>query len=229
VRAPRGAGILAPHRDWRTDQTMKTSRKERNFPMFLKTLTAVTVAVLAFATVCCAQGSVFSLDGGSQTSTVNLAKGVTSFNFTNSAFLNTLAPPTAPNGNICVNLYVYDPTPSEVLCCSCLVKSFQTINLAISNELLYHLPAHPAGVSAFVLATPAGVATTCPSPPTVTQGQVIPFGLEASEKVFYSLFVPDNETRFTPFILGPQTTAQLTAACATAPITTCTTCIPGAQ
>src|SRR5262249_17589167 len=183
--------------------------------MYLKTLTIVTLAALACATVCCAQGSVFSLDGGSQVSSVNLLKGATSFNFTNSAFLNTNAPPTAPNGNICVNLYVYDPTPSEVLCCSCLVKTFQTINVSISNEI-HRLAAPPTGVSAFVLATPG--TTTCPSPATVTQAQVIPFGFEARKRVHYAFFdartasfeVPDTETPFTPFILGPQTTAQLT-------------------
>jgi len=203
--------------------------------MYLKTLTTVTVAALAFATVCFAQGSVFSLDGGSQASSVNLVKGTTSFNFTNSAFLNALAPPAFPNGDICVNLYVYDPTPSEVLCCSCLVKTFQTINVAISNEVA-RVPVfpHPIGVSAFALATSAGAATTCPSPSTVTQGQVIPFGFVASKKVHSAFFqtnfeVLDTETLFTPFILGPQTTAQLTAACATAPITTCPSCTAGAQ
>src|SRR5262249_32935495 len=153
-----------------------------------------TLAALALATVCFAQGSVFSLDGGSQVSTVNLLQGVTSFNFTNSAFLNTVAPPTAPNGNICVNLYVYDPTPSQVLCCSCLVKTFQTINLAISNELA-RLPASPqrTGVSAFALATPAGVAATCPSPSLVTQASIIPFGFEAGKKVHSLFSPPDSE------------------------------------
>jgi len=202
--------------------------------MYLKTLTTVTLAALACATVCFAQGSVFSLDGGSQVSSVNLVHGATSFNFTNSAFLNTAAPPTAPNGNICVNLYVYGPTPSQVLCCSCLVKTFQTINLAISNELV-RVPVfpHPIGVSAFALATPAP-GPACPSPSTVVQASVIPFGFVASKKVHSTFFqtnfeVLDTETLFTPFILGPQTTAQLTAACATAPLTTCTSCTAGAQ
>ena len=189
--------------------------------MYLKVLTAVTLASLTFATVCFALGSVFSLDGGSQVSTANLLAGDTSFNFTNSAFLNTAGPPAAPNGNICVNLYVYDPTPSQVLCCSCLVKTFQTINLAISSEL----GSSPPQVSAFALATPGS--TTCPSPSTVTQSQVIPFGFAASQ-IFERGLVKDV-TPFTPFILGPQTTAQLTAACATAPLTTCSTCTPGAK
>jgi hypothetical protein len=197
--------------------------------MYLKTLTTVTLAALAFATVCFAQGSVFSLDGGSQVSTVNPWKGVTSFNFTNSSFLNTVAPPTAPNGNICVNLYVYDRTPAQVLCCSCLVKTFQTINLAITQEL--ERIGRVSGVSAFALATPGS--TTCPSPSTVTQGSIIPFGFAAWKRVDNPAFDFSDElveeTQFTPFILGPQTTAQLTAACTTAALKTCTSCTPGAQ
>ena len=192
--------------------------------MYLKVLATVTLAALASATVCFAQGSVFSLDGGSQVSTANLSKDATSFNFTNSAFLNTVAPPTAPNGNICVNVYAYDSTPSQVLCCSCLVKTFQTINLAIDEEFKHFQPS-PTGVSVFALATPGS--TTCPSPSTVTQAQIIPFGFAATKKI------GGNKTKevtpFTPFILGPQTTAQLTTACATAPLTTCNTCTPGAE
>src|SRR5262249_5383713 len=160
-------------------------------------------------------------------------RDVTSFNFTNSAFLNTLAPPTAPNGNICVNVYAYDPTPSQVLCCSCLVKTFQTINLAIGNELA-RSPVPPTGVSIFALATSAAGAAPCPSPSTVTQGQIIPFGFAAWKRAANAFhpgapFVDTavNETAFTPFILGPQTTAQLTAGCATAALTTCPSCTPG--
>src|SRR5262249_22278505 len=148
--------------------------------MRLKQIITLTFAALVLPTACLAQGSVFSLDGGSQVISVSPRDGTTSFDFTNSAFLNNAGPPLAPNGSICVNLYVYDPTPSAVLCCSCQVKAFQTVQLDLDRELL-RLRTRPVGLTAFVLANSLGMNATCPGPSTVAQSSVIPFGLAASK------------------------------------------------
>src|SRR5262249_8257964 len=111
-------------------------------PMYRKALGVLVVATLVGLTAApagCARGRVFSLAGGSQVTTVKL-KDKPSFNFTNSAFLDSAAPPTFPNGNICVNVYAYDPTQAQLLCCSCLVRTFQTVNLAIADEFKHTKP-----------------------------------------------------------------------------------------
>jgi hypothetical protein len=202
--------------------------------MQLKTLTQVTLLALAFAMACFGQGSVFSLDGGSQVQYFTLpANALTdsSINVTNSAFLNTAAPPTAPNGNICVNLYEVDPAANMVACCSCLVKPNQTVNIKPFREIGFPVP-----LTTKLLATPAAVGgpTTC-NPSTIVQPSVIPFGMAAWKKIQQgptsdgmSLIA---ETAFTPYIMGPQEVAQLTSQCAASggfkPL--CSSCLAGGQ
>jgi hypothetical protein len=199
--------------------------------MYPKNLAKVTLAAFAFATVCFGQGSVFSLDGGSQIQTVNTHHGESYFNFTNSGFTFM----GLGSGNICVNVYTFDSTPTMNLCCSLLVKPNQTLNVAINKELR-RLPVTPDSVTAVVLASALGTGTCANSASTVTQAFIIPFGLTAWKKADFSSAAqvqpgwgPWSETAFTPFILGPATVSQLTTACASAALTTCTSTQAGAQ
>jgi len=167
--------------------------------MNIKVLTATILLVLAFAATSFAQGSVFSLDGGSQVQAINPINSLVSMHFTNTGFLTTAAPPAAPNGNECANVYAFSTVPKMFLCCVCPVTVNQTIDVNFaSNE----------ETTVKILATPKGPGV-CPSPASVVQASVIPFGFVASKDE------PSGDTAaFSPYILGPVEVAQLTAQCA---------------
>ena len=168
--------------------------------MKFKVLTSTILLVLAFAATSFAQGSVFSLDGGSQVQTfARSPNNLDAMNITNSGFLTTAKDvngvPT--NGNICANVYAFTTAPQMFLCCSCPVKPHQTISLEFNSF---------QKTTVSVLATPNG--GTC-NPNTIVQASVIPFGLVASK------IDPDGDESnpFIPYILGPIEVSSLTTQC----------------
>jgi hypothetical protein len=101
-------------------------------------------------------------------------------NLSNSGFQGPFiggAPATI--GNICVNVYTFDPTEEEIACCACLVtpnglNSLSAVSVLISNPLT---PAIPTAIVIKLVASqprvpPPGTATTGPfnvcNPATVT-------------------------------------------------------------
>src|ERR1700744_5947325 len=82
----------------------------------------------------------------------NLNIGDSALNITNSGlqggFGIVSTPAASTHGNICANVYVFDPAEEEIACCSCLVtpnglNSFSVKNSLISNTLT---PAVPTSV-----------------------------------------------------------------------------------
>jgi hypothetical protein len=64
----------------------------------------------------------------------------------------------AASGNICVNVYSFDPGEELISCCSCLVTPDQTVNLGVNRDLTVKTLTGvvPTSVTVKLLATLAG-------------------------------------------------------------------------
>ena len=64
----------------------------------------------------------------------------------------------ATAGNICVNVYAFDPGEELISCCSCLVTPDQTVNLGVNRDLTVKTLTGvvPTSVTVKLLATAAG-------------------------------------------------------------------------
>src|SRR5580658_1193077 len=74
----------------------------------------------------------------------------------------------AAAGNICVNVYAFDPGEELISCCSCLVTPDQTVSLGVHRDLTVKTLTGvvPTSVTIKLLATPAGTGgsgTSCTS------------------------------------------------------------------
>src|SRR5579862_4764506 len=103
--------------------------------MYLQKLANVTLAALACATASFGQGSVFSADGGSQTSFyAHLSTGTSWLNVQNTGYLTSTISPV--NGNMCVNVYAINAqTSAMAMCCSVLVVLNETASINLTTDL----------------------------------------------------------------------------------------------
>jgi hypothetical protein len=64
----------------------------------------------------------------------------------------------APVGNICVNVYAFDPQEEEISCCSCLLTPNQIANLGVNGDLISNTQTgeNPASVVIKLVCTLAG-------------------------------------------------------------------------
>jgi hypothetical protein len=87
-------------------------------------------------------------------------------------------------GNICANVFVFDPSEEMVSCCACLVTPNALVSLSAKNDLINDVltPAIPTSIVIKLVATfpttaTGGAKTVCN--PTITLPTVFPFGLLA--------------------------------------------------
>ena len=133
-----------------------------------------------------------TLDGPFQVSVFgNLAAGTQVINILNdgatgtgtSVFTGTS--PLTTNGNICVNVYVFDASDEqEIACCSCLLTPNQAVNITAAQLVsdVFEKTA-PSSIAVKLIATAAGTATTC-TPTTAAGGSTLPStGLTAGSLV----------------------------------------------
>jgi hypothetical protein len=87
-------------------------------------------------------------------------------------------------GNICVNVYTFDPSEEEISCCACLVTPNALVSLSAKNDLINNVltPAIPTSLVIKLVATvpqtaTGGVFTVCN--PTNTVGVRFPPGMLA--------------------------------------------------
>jgi hypothetical protein len=121
----------------------------------------VILAALALTTAAFAQPNA-TLDTPFQVRyAANLAAGESYIDITNTGANG--APFSGPGfggaaGNICVNVYAFDPGEELISCCSCLVTPDQTVNLGVNRDLTVKTltGVQPSSVTVKLLATLAG-------------------------------------------------------------------------
>jgi hypothetical protein len=64
-------------------------------------------------------------------------------------------------GNICVNVFTFDPSEEEISCCSCLVTPNALVSLSAKNDLINNVltPAIPTSIVVKLTATVPGTST----------------------------------------------------------------------
>jgi uncharacterized repeat protein (TIGR01451 family) len=90
----------------------------------------------------------------------------------------------AATGNICVNVYAFDPSEELIACCSCLITPDQTVNLGVNRDLTAGALTGelPSSVTVKLLATLAGAggsAASCPQSAATVAGATLANGMAA--------------------------------------------------
>ncbi len=119
------------------------------------------------------------------------------------------------SGNLCINVYTFDPSEMMLSCCSCLVTPNQVQYLRVKQDLVSNLVGglSPNSVTVKLLATLAGTGgsgTSCTnSAATVTTSTVVP-GMEAWGTTLHATPVTGiYDTTETPFICASLSTSEL--------------------
>ena len=127
------------------------------------------------------------------------------------------------SGNICVNVYAFDPGEELISCCSCLVTPDQTVNLGVNRDLTVKTLTGvvPASVTVKLLATLAGTngsGTSCTnSAATVGATTTGVAGLAAWGTTLHANPTggyDTTETSFTPATLSAGEAASIGGRCA---------------
>jgi hypothetical protein len=182
-----------------------------------------------------------ALDPGAQMRYVaNLNIGDSYIDITNTGVQgNTpLGPGVGTTGNLCVNVYAFDPNEELVSCCSCLVTPDQTVSLSANTNINAHsteagltsltiklIAVNPLVVSAsnpsltnctnsaagFVNVTVGGAVITTPTA-TLATG-VAAWGTTVHSGPTAGIF-SETETPFTPFTLSASEAVSIFGRCA---------------
>ena len=125
-------------------------------------------------------------------------------------------------GNICVNVYAFDPSEELISCCSCLVTPGQTVSLGVNADLTSKTLTDVVPISVTVkllttLAGGTGTGTTCNSSAATAAG-TLANGTTAFRTTLHETPVSGSlattETQFTPATLSAGELASITGRCA---------------
>jgi hypothetical protein len=124
-------------------------------------------------------------------------------------------------GNVCVNVYAFDPGEELVSCCSCLVTPDETVNLGVNRDLTVKTLTGviPTSVTVKLVATLAGAGgagTSCSGSAAQIVTATPACGLTAWGTTLHA--IPSGfgttETRFTPATLSSAEMASIGGRCA---------------
>jgi hypothetical protein len=130
----------------------------------------------------------------------------------------------AAAGNICVNVYAFDPGEELVSCCSCLVTPDQTVSLGVNRDLLAKTLTGviPPSVTIKLLSTLAGgdgTGSSCTNSAasvttaTLGTGSMAAWGTSLQTTPVAGTYAT-TETAFTPATLGSAELASIGGRCA---------------
>jgi hypothetical protein len=128
-------------------------------------------------------------------------------------------------GNICVNVYAFDPGEELISCCSCFVTPDQTVNLGVNRDLTVKTLTGvvPASVTVKLLATLAGTngsgsAAACVNSAATVATATPVTGLAAWGTTLHATptagVYATTETAFTPSTLSTGEQASIGGRCA---------------
>jgi hypothetical protein len=91
----------------------------------------------------------------------NLNIGDSAINLSNDGLLGGFYPNPLGAGNLCVNVFTFDPAEEEVSCCACLVTPNGLVSLSAKNDLINNVltPAIPSSILIKLVGTVPGTAT----------------------------------------------------------------------
>jgi hypothetical protein len=185
----------------------------------------VFFAAVAFATAALAQNPITADSPFQVRYAANLNLGESYVDITNTGANGAalLGPGIgAQVGNICVNVYAFDPSEELVSCCSCLVTPDQTVNLGVVANLTSKTLTGvvPTSVTIKLLATLAGTGSTaCQNSAATSAATIAPVnGMAAWGTTLHTTPVAGTtattETAFTPASLSAGELASITGRCA---------------
>ena len=128
----------------------------------------------------------------------------------------------APSGNICVNVYAFDPAEELIACCSCLITPDQTVNLGFNRDLTARTLTGviPTSVTVALIANLAGTGgsgTSCTNTAATTTAATLASGMAAWGTTLHPMPTggfATTEKAFTKATLGAGELASLTGRCA---------------
>jgi len=147
----------------------------------------------------------------------NLTGGDSVLNLTNDG--GSILPGTPPTGDLCANIYVFDPDEELIECCSCLVspnglKSLSVRHDLISNTLTSRVP--NAVVIKLLASKPTGTGESCnpasPAPQSLAPGMHA-WGTTIRALPTTPVTYGVTEGEFTPASLSPGELTKLTGTC----------------
>lgn len=229
---------------------MITFRLEDSPTMHLRN---VTLAALAFATVAFAQDPVFvnaalGTDSSFQVhyaANLNIGESYVDITNTGANGAAPLGPGYGPqSGNLCVNVYAFDPGEELISCCSCFVTPDQTVSLGVNASLTSNTATgvKPNSVTIKILAnlagpTGAGTSASCQNS-AATPGDLVSYGVAAWGTTLHATPTSGSyattETPFTPSTLSTGELTSITGRCSSiigndSGFGICASCKSGAQ
>jgi hypothetical protein len=186
----------------------------------------VILATLALATAAFAQPAATSDTAFQVRYAANLNIGESYIDITNTGANG--APLLGPgfggaSGNICVNVYAFDPGEELISCCSCLVTPDQTVNLGVTRDLTVKTLTgiQPTSVTVKLLATLAGAGgsgSSCTNSAATIGTATIVNGMAAWGTTLHATPTAGSyattETPFTPSTLSAGEAASIGGRCA---------------
>jgi hypothetical protein len=125
------------------------------------------------------------------------------------------------SGNICLNVYAFDPGEELVSCCSCLITPDQCVNLGANRDLTSKTLTGvvPTSLTVKLLATLAGAGgsgTSCSSSAATATGATLVFGIDAYRTTLHAQGsgYATTEAPFTGSTLSPRELASISGRCA---------------
>ena len=147
----------------------------------------------------------------------NLDKGDSFVNLSNAGTLNGFA----PAGNICANVYTFDPAEELISCCACLITPNGLNTLSVRNDLISNTltPGKPTSVVIkLVASTPAPIVGTCNASTPSANPLNLVRGLRAWGTTLHALPTTpvtygQTETPFSPVELSATELSKITTFC----------------